>query len=405
MQKITAQIFWLASLCGCISVFYFLSLVLALPVIITTVLIIAASFFLYKGMMKRLPVTDSTATMSPTAFWILAGSILLFTAFEVFLSRKYGDWDSITIWNFHADFLRDATHWKRMFLFSEFAHPDYPLLTSATTGYFWRLMYPYSPGFVPFVLSAMFCTLIPVTIYLELYRKNLQLAALTLLIFLSNSYYLNCGIVQYADVYLGFFLLAAVVAINYYKESQNPNYVLLCGLMLGSALWTKNEGILITCIFVVFYFRDLIQKKNARYFIAGIAPFLLALLVLKLVYAPANDLIKGRHKVAWQNILQKERYKLIFSFISEKLNERFYAVKIGLIVYLLDCVFRQRFPAKNLLMICAIMGGYVLVYIYTPHDLFWHLNTSVDRLMLQLMPATIYIIGLDLSTLRLKTQQ
>lgn len=405
MQKITVQLFWLATLCGCISVLYFLSLVLALPVVITTLLIIAASFFLYKKMVKRLSAADTAATMPPEAFWILAVSILLFSAFEILLSRKYGDWDSITIWNFHADFLRDATYWKRMFLFSEFAHPDYPLLTSATTGYFWRLTYPYSPGFVPFTLSAMFCTLIPVIIYLELYRKNLQLAALTLFIFLSNSYYLNCGIVQYADVYLAFFLLGAIVAINYYKESQNSNYILLCGIMLGSALWTKNEGIMLTCIFAIFYFRELIRKKNAGYFIAGMAPFLIALLVLKLAYAPTNDLIKGQHKVAWQNILQKERYKLIFSFISEKLNERFYALKIGLILYLLDCVFRQRFPAKNLLMICAMMGGYVLVYIYTPHDLGWHLKTSIDRLMLQLMPATIYVMALDLSTLRLKTQQ
>lgn len=403
MQKITVQIFWLAMLCGCISVLYFLSLVIGLPVIITTVLIIVASFFLYKGMMKRLVSAEAATPMSRKAFYILAGSIVLFSSFEIFLSRKYGDWDAITIWNFHADFLRDATHWRRMFLFSELAHPDYPLLTSASTGFFWRLMYPHTPGFVPFAISAMFCTLIPVTLFLELYRKNLQLAVLTLLVFLSNSYYLNCGIVQYADVHLAFFILGTIVAINYYKESRNPNYILLCGMMLGAALWTKNEGIMITGIFSLFYFRDLIRKKNLVYFVAGMAPFLLALLVLKFAYAPANDLINGQQRVHWQNILQKDRYKLIFSFISDKLNERFYAIKIGFIVYLLDCVFRQRFPAKNLLLICTIMAGYVFVYIFTPHDLGWHLNTSVDRLMLQLMPATIYIMARDLSSLRLKT--
>ncbi|PZF74349.1 hypothetical protein [Taibaiella soli] len=404
MQKITAQIFWLSLLCGCISIFYFLSLAIGLPVIVTTLLIIIASFFLYRKMMQWLVKPEVEAEpMPPKALYILLGSIVLFCIFEIFLSRKYGDWDSITIWNFHALFLRDPEHWKRIFLYTEYAHSDYPLLTSGTTAFFWRLFYPAMPGLVPFTLTAMFCTLVPVLIYLELYKKNLQLATLTLLVFLSNSYYLNCGIVQYADIDLSFFLLGAFVAINYYKKEAKPAYILLCGMMLGSCLWTKNEGIMIAAIFGLFYFRTFTKGKNLVYFLAGIAPFILGVAILKLVYAPANDLIDGQHKVAWQNILDKERYKLIFGYISDKLNERFSAIKIGLILYVLDCVFRQRFPAKNLLMLFVIMGGYILVYIYTPHDLEWHLKTSVDRLILQLVPAAVYIMSLDLSSLRLKT--
>jgi hypothetical protein len=38
-----------------------------------------------------------------------------------------------------------------------------------------------------------------------------------------------------------------------------------------------------------------------------------------------------------------------------------------------------------------ILGSYFAVYLITPHDLDWHLMTSLNRLLLQLWPTIIFI--------------
>jgi hypothetical protein len=45
----------------------------------------------------------------------------------------------------------------------------------------------------------------------------------------------------------------------------------------------------------------------------------------------------------------------------------------------------------------ALSGvGLLLVYVTTPRDLAWHLSTSLDRLLVQLWPATLFVLFLSL---------
>jgi hypothetical protein len=46
-------------------------------------------------------------------------------------------------------------------------------------------------------------------------------------------------------------------------------------------------------------------------------------------------------------------------------------------------------PAAALLALMTI--GYFFVYVTTPHDLAWHLRTSLDRLVLQLLPGIVFV--------------
>lgn len=63
--------------------------------------------------------------------------------------------------------------------------------------------------------------------------------------------------------------------------------------------------------------------------------------------------------------------------------------------------FRRRLPgrlpreARFLVPALGIvLAGYASVYALTPHDLAWHLETSLGRLLLQLWPLTLLILGL-----------
>ena len=45
-----------------------------------------------------------------------------------------------------------------------------------------------------------------------------------------------------------------------------------------------------------------------------------------------------------------------------------------------------------LLLLVATAVGYYAVYVLTPKDLVWHLDTSVTRLWLQLWPSLLFLL-------------
>jgi len=47
----------------------------------------------------------------------------------------------------------------------------------------------------------------------------------------------------------------------------------------------------------------------------------------------------------------------------------------------------------------SMVIGYYLVYIVTPHDLAWHLQYSLDRLLLQLWPSAIFVYFMMVRTI------
>lgn len=411
MGKSTVHILWLGLFLGCISVLYFFSLVLHLPVAVTALLVVLTGYFSYRWVNRHINSFTSHESFSSSeipaegrkGFLLLAAGIAALTAAAILLARKYGDWDATTIWNFDALFLKDPQYWKALFKV-EISHPDYPLLLPGNTAFFWRLLGTVSTT-VPFIVSMLFYAMIPVLVYLELYAKNTWIAAIAFGVFLTNSYYLNLGLIQCADVPLGFYLLGAMVAMDRYKNSLTPAFIFLCGALLGCCIWTKNEGLVMALLFGIFYLKTILSQKNFQYFTAGLLPFALTLFVFKTFYAPANDLVRNQHLVPWQNITDISRYKIIFQFFAEQLLHHFPIPAIAVTGYIVYCIVRKQKLSKNFWLLCAIMGAYFLVYIYTPYNIEWHVSTSIGRLMVQLMPAMIYVAANHLASGRLKAMQ
>ena len=51
---------------------------------------------------------------------------------------------------------------------------------------------------------------------------------------------------------------------------------------------------------------------------------------------------------------------------------------------------KTRISLAPLVTVCLMMVGYCSIYVSTSASLDWHLNTSFDRLVLQLWPALIF---------------
>jgi hypothetical protein len=223
-----------------------------------------------------------------------------------------------------------------------------------------------------------------------------------MLSFTANTIYIRQGLGQYADTMVAFFFLCAFVCMQHYRVHVQPVYIMFCAGMLGCAMWTKNEGIMLAAVFGLFYVKTFL--KHFLYTLAGLLPFAVTLLIYK-SYAPANDLVQGQHSSTMSKLLDVSRYKLIATYFLLKLNANFYVVKIATIAYLVYCAVKKRMPAKPLLVLATCFAGYVLVYILTPNDLEWHLGTSGDRLVQQLLPATMYILALEASAALAKGRQ
>jgi len=387
-------------LLGFISISYFFSLLLHLPALVTSILIIVYGFFSYKWTLKNI-VTETIQTRSAKhtifSYIILLAGIIIITNRLYYFEHKYGDWDAWLIWNYHAKYLAHPEYWKQLFTLNKISHPDYPLFIPGNIGFFWRLLGTDSQ-LIPFALSFFITLIIPVIIFLSLKQKNLLIAGVVLILLGTDDFYLIHAIAQYADAPLALFFLTAIISVNYLKT--NKYIAVILGALLGCCIWIKNEGAMLSLLFCLFYIKDILVNGRWKYFLAGIAFPLLAILLFKTM-APVNNLLENRTVPLVDYFTDSSRYKLIASYLVYNLNNNFMVTKYGLIVYVIFCIVNRQFPGKDMWLLLSCVAGCFFVYVLSNQGLEWHLQTSMDRVLLQLMPSFVYVIATKLSTLKI----
>ena len=389
---------------GCLGILYFLSLVLHIPFFITVVLAVAAIFLFSRWLFTGVVGADAEKTAYPfLAILLLILGIFLLVYGSYPLAVKHGGWDAWAFWNLHAKYLADPLNWRKLFTNKVGDHPDYPLLLPGVSAFFIRLTGGYGYTIIPFIFSFSIMLFIPVLIYLENLEKNIIVAGLVLLFFATNTFYLSNGVAQYADIPLAFFFLCALICVNHVPE--NKTNVIITAACLGCCMWTKNEGLILAAIFILFHARTLFLGGNALYFISALAVPVIVLMVFKIFYAPNNDMFSAQGRDTFSQVFMTDRYKLIYKYFSMALNEKFYFVKVAFFSYLALCIIERQWPGKQMLMLIDCMAAYMMVYVLSVEYLEWHLVTSIDRLMLQLMPAMMYVIARRFSGFRLPKQQ
>jgi hypothetical protein len=402
MQKSNVLIIWSLLLMGCISMVYFLSLPLHLPFPATAAIIGAAGIFIYGWLNKNITIGDALTNDKTNRVWqyliLLTG--VFFITYNVWqYEDKYGCWDAWNFWNVHARYLADAHHWKLLYKYSFLSnsHPDYPLYLPGTIAFLWRLTGS-ETSLVPFGISFLVTLFIPVMIYLELYRKNLPLAAIVLFLFAFDAYYLKQGVQQYADTPLALLFLSAFICLQHYKAQRSNTYITIIAALAGCCIWTKNEGIMLVLLFAAFNFKHLFLQGRWKYFMAGIAIPLLVLIYFKNM-TPATDLLASKTNPV-NRLFDPLRYQLIKQYLIDSINQHFSYIKAGVVLYSILCVMERRFFDRNFILLLCCVLGYLLVYVLTPMDLEWQLSTSIDRVLHQLMPAFIYVLALRFSRVK-----
>jgi hypothetical protein len=394
MQKDVLIILKLAACAGAASMLYFLSLAAGLPFIVYLLLAVSCCIAIFRS-------ARNADFPSPNYTWwtiaALATGVFLITNRTYYLSSRWGGWDAWDIWNYHARFLADDQHWTNLFKSVQYDHPDYPLGLPALLAITVRLFGGHEL-LITFALHYLITLGIPLLVFFLIQHKNILVAAAALLLFATDEFYLERGVSQYADTMLAAYFLLSLIAISHAEKSSRM--IAAAAFFSGCAAWTKNEGIVLALLFFAFYAKVFFSRKNLRFTFVGLALPVVTLVLFKAVYAPSNDLFQRSNGGLTEQLSDLHRYELVWRYFLDFGRDNFVATAAALLLYALFCILQKRAPAKAMVLLLACLGVYLVTYILTPYDPEWHLRTSLNRLMHQLMPACVYVVCVRLADIR-----
>jgi hypothetical protein len=355
----------------------------------------------------------SNGTVSPRSIWLsrLAAAGLLMSlvcALILFLRiakwMPQGGWDAWAVWNMKARFLfRGGTYWKDAFsvLLPPGVHPEYPLLVPGCVARCWEYVgtdMQTAPIMVAFLFT--FATVGLLVSSVAALRGALQ-GMLAGLVLLSSRLFLPLGAAQYADIPIGFFFLASLALVCLQEaHPADRSLSFLAGMAAACASFTKNEGALFVAaaapliIVAAHSGRSRLNMRHAVLFMCGMLTIVPLAGYVKFNLAPPPDLFLGRR---WAEVVEKlttmTRYdRVSHSYLTTA--KDFFAVGLPLVlypVYLGMGIDRDR-RAGIIISIAALIimaGGFFFVYVISPYDLSWHLETSLPRLFMQLWPSFV----------------
>lgn len=366
------------------------------------------------------PVGAATSAAAPGVLqMVIVGATVLAcvcamaTSLSYFIGRPHGDWDAWALWNMRARFLyRGGEDWRLAFA-PELSgvRPDYPLFRPLMVARLWTLLGSESSVVARMVMAA-FSFGTAVLLFTGVTRRvGVMMGCVALSLYVGAPVVSKEAASQFADVPLAFFFLAAIVsAVSAIDARRGVNRLLaLAGLCAGCAAWTKNEGVPFTLALVLCTALVMCRRRGLRpglrstlVMVAGATPMLLLVATAKLSLVWKSDLFEERGIGGIVSLLVvPSRWREVGHWFVELLPGIVSPWLIGLLVVFV-IVNRWRGPSSQgsrrsygahaggaTLALVAI--GYMLIYVSTPHDIGWHLRTSLNRLILHLWPGVIYI--------------
>jgi hypothetical protein len=331
--------------------------------------------------------------------------IILVSVILVALQNPHGNWDAWAIWNHRARYLfRSGLNWRMNYaLQNVWSHPDYPLFLPLTVVRIWRYMGE-ETTFVPVFVSILFFLLTAITTYSSLtFLRGKLFGVIGTLLLLSSPYFIIQSTAQYADIPLSLYFLISWVMLAIYSRKKSNAVLGMMGFALGLSTWTKNEGLLFSAIFMMMFFvanwlnRTRIQRSTIVALFSGFTAVFIFTLLFKLLLAPANDLLIEQNTTTMlANLQDLARYKLTGSaFWASAWNIFQVPLLIFPILLLIFGLDKQEAKQPIKFMVATTLPlmliGYFFIYINTPYEIEWHLNTSLARLFLQLWPSFVFV--------------
>ena len=363
------------------------------------------------------PGSRMDSTIAACFYALLPASLLAVLA--IAWANPHGEWDAWAIWNLRAIFLcRGGADWMDAFSpLLDWSHPDYPLMLPGAVARLWYFAGGESflaPGLLAVLFTFSTVLLLTVSVAALAGKRQGYLAGMAIL---GSFSCLEQGTFQQADVPLSFFIHAGTV-LSTLSHAQ-PAMKFSGGLVLAGgaacfAAWTKNEGVaFLLALGLSMVMVAGIQKRwsdlGPRFFWLGLGalPVLAALAVFKFSFAPPNDLLSSRNIY---EISEKLASPYRYWLVAKEFLLEFFHMGIGpiLAAYFLIAggASKQRVMGLALLplgVVGFLLIEYYFVYILTPYGVYFHMKTSLYRLIAQLWPTLLFVFFLVVKDLKFRS--
>lgn len=350
--------------------------------------------------LRLLPVSLSFRSLkSPLNLVLLLVVLAVAVLFSLRLyMNPHGNEDAWFIWNLDSRFIYLAQDFRILYAPGGPGwHPDYPLMASLNVVSGWVVLQQDSPR-VQMAVTTLFTLIIPGILYSGLVLlKDAKQAALATIVILSTPLLINEGISQQADIPVASFILTSLVLVALFFKTREANLLFLAGLTTSLAAWAKNEGylfIFVSVVLLVVFLATLKQIRFIKNYLLGISLPLLVILLFKFSLPVSNDLF-SQNSLA--QLFDWNRYSFILTNLFQclaSLGEWSSSLVAILFIYAMLAWFDYSEPIVLKFVGLVLLGqlsGYFAIYLLTPHDLTWQINTSLGRLLLHLFPAALFL--------------
>jgi arylsulfatase A-like enzyme len=392
-------VYFLCRLVG-VSVARFQGLGWLLLVLVTTILLVRA-------WLQRRPRQSPVRTRGEWLALVLLGAGFALAVIALVLYARqlpHGTFDAWAIWTSRARLLHRGEDLAEIFAVLRKAHPDYPLLVPGSVAAQFALAGSESP-LLPQMTGALFMLAAAGGVVLGVRRLSGSRiwAALAGALLLATPNYLYWGSSQCADLPLACLLLLTVVALAALLDDAPPWLGAgTAGFLLGLLGWTKNEGMPLTLILLALFAAAALWTGRRALVVpvlVGALPGWLGSLLFRWLWAPKTDLGYFADDL-WLRLAEPGRWSTVGEAFALRLDpvrgfDSWGLVWLAAGLALLVGGLRHRAPAPALRfarwVLLAVWLAWFGVFVGTPLDLTWHLQTALDRLLLQLMPLTLTV--------------
>ncbi len=344
-------------------------------------------------------------TLRSTVQMALAGIItalliekLIFVAVQGFAFPTYF-WDAVANWNYRAKILHavgrlDLDPHSDAFLGGGLPH--YPLGPSIFRAWTTTLIGRWSEPAVAAHSIATYVLLFGI-IWIRLSKRigrwsGFVFAYLAISIPLM-AYHAYAG---YADLLISFFFTACLIYGYQYLTTRDTLSGLVSALFLASALFTKNEGLVLilpalgVTVLVVFWSGRMTLRSSAAYFgiaIGLLVPWIVLKAYFGLPYAPTD----ANARIAFHIEGLQQLFGVVFLQGSFNLFGLFFVLTILLFSSLWWKTDVGFLALPNFLFIGAVLA----VFLFTGNYEFLDNQMTINRTLMIAMPSYIYLVGVS----------
>ena len=293
------------------------------------------------------------------------------------------EWDARSIWLFHAKVMFYEDSVLLLDDSYKFSHIEYPNLAPAFASALAILVGHWNEVFPKISFSLMF--LPPLILIFSFFKDVRYLIFLSIVFFTVGKFLFNGWTDGLVAVYFGIsaFLmyLLFIIDSNFYKNK--PIFYMLAFCFFVSLTLIKNEGIALLFViflstFLINLFKLKLKRNISKFFLLSIS-FLPIIIWKFFCYSKGigNDYINSNILL---NLLPRfedlNNYKTISYFLF--LNEKFL---FALIFFFVSFWIKFDKELFNFILLVSLIYVLILfiIYLSTPYDFYWQLNSSAAR--------------------------